>query len=638
MDSSLELKQRRHLDVAQLLFSNSYAGIAVSFVASYALVYAFYDQSIPMFKFWWLILMTAVLSVRFIDTCIWHKTSPSSLSKAKSSIYRYITGTYITAFLWSAYALTILSHADTIELTSTLITISALAGGAATVLSAHKTTSIMYTIILLIPASTVLLSHSEEHHHMLGVLGIAFSCAMAVTANKAANFTSQAIQLKNQNLSLLNTMEEKVDIRTRKIYELSHLDPLTNLFNRSAFLKSLNPLLSNVSSKESSLAVLFIDLDNFKHVNDSMGHEVGDILLKKIANRLKDFCADDQLLCRWGGDEFLVVLPDTQKELAIDTANHLIDRISSLYTIKNNNFSIGATIGIAMYPEHATTANSLIQLADSAMYDQKSILPCCVEIFSTGLQNKLERENKLKDGLTNAIANKELHLNYQPIISAKTQHVYSCEALVRWTLNGEVISPVEFIPLAEQYGHIIEIGTWVLEQACLQASKWPTINAIAVNVSVIQLEDQQFINIVENALSKSNLPPEKLHIEITESVFSDNTAVILQQIKALQNKGIKVSIDDFGTGYSSLSVIQDLNVNIIKIDRSFVTQLNANGFSIISAVLQIASSLGYKVVAEGIEELYQADKLAEMGVDYLQGFLYSKPMDAQAFEKYIETR
>lgn len=635
MNYSLESKQREHLDVSQLLFNNGYSGITISFFTSYALVYAFYDQSIPEFKFWWLIVMTALLSIRLIDTFIWHKTAYSSLSKAKGSIYRYIIGTYLTAFLWSAYTLSILPHASITELASTLIIISALAGGAATVLSAHKTTSIMYTIVILIPPSTVLLSHSAEHHHILGILGIAFTCAMVVTANKAANFTSQAIQLKNQNLSLLNTMEEKVENRTKKIYELSHLDPLTNLFNRSAFLRHLHPLLSNVSSKQSSLAVLFIDLDNFKHVNDSMGHEVGDVLLKKVANRLKEFCSEDQLLCRWGGDEFLVVLPNIQKELAINTANNLIERISSLYTINNNKFSVGATVGISMYPEHAKTANSLIQLADSAMYDQKSVLPCCVEMFSTQLKNKLERENRLKDGLINAIANKELSLNYQPIILAKSQRVYSCEALVRWTLNGEVISPAEFIPLAEQYGHIIEIGTWVLEQACLQASKWSTINAIAVNVSVIQLQDERFISIVENALSISNLPPEKLHIEITESVFSDNTAVMLQQIKALQNKGIKVSIDDFGTGYSSLSVIQDLNVNIIKIDRSFVTQINANGLAIISAVLQIASSLGYKVVAEGIEELYQADKLTEMGVDYLQGFLFSKPLSAEAFEEYV---
>jgi len=635
MSSSIKSKQREHLDVAQLLFNNSYSGLAVSFTASCALVYTFYDESIPEFKFWWFVIISSVLLIRLIHTLIWNKTSRSSLSKAKQSIYKHVLGTYTTAILWSAYALTIMPHADTIELASTLIIISALAGGAATVLSPHKPTSIMYTIIVLIPVSTALLSQSDEHQRVLGMLGIAFAFTMVVTANKAANFTFQTIQLKNQNLSLLNNMEEKVENRTRKIYELSHLDPLTNLFNRSAFLQNLNPLLSNVASMNNSLAVLFIDLDNFKHVNDSMGHEAGDSLLKKVANRLKEFCVDEQLLCRWGGDEFLVALPHTSKEQAVDIANTIIERISSLYTIKNNHFSISATIGIAMYPEHAKKANLLIQLADSAMYEQKSILPCYVEVFSTQLQKKLERENKLKDGLINAITNKELYLNYQPIILAKTQDVYSCEALVRWTLNDEIIPPAEFIPLAEQYGHIIDIGTWVLEQACLQAVQWPTLNAIAVNVSVIQLQDDNFIHIVDNALSKSNLPPEKLHIEITESVFSDNTAVMLQKIKALQSQGIKISIDDFGTGYSSLSVIQDLSVNIIKIDRSFVTQLNANGFPIISAVLQIASSLGYKVIAEGIEDLYQADKLTEMGVDYLQGFLFSTPLDAQAFKKYI---
>ena len=519
-----------------------------------------------------------------------------------------------------------------------MVSIAGIASGGTILLSPHKKTSIFYSLILLTPVSIALmLDIQKDHHQFLGVLGLLFCCAMATTAKIASDFTASTIRLKNQNLSLLNTMEEKVERRTQKIYELSNLDPLTNLLNRSAFLKKLDIELStNMTDENYSLAVLFIDLNNFKHVNDSMGHKVGDLLLIEIANRILKTCTENNLVCRWGGDEFLIAFPDISESVATEKANSIINHISNPYTINNNIFSISATIGISMFPKHADKSHALIHLADSAMYYQKTVKTSHVEMFSTQLKTKLERENRLKDGLDHAIENNEFYLNYQPILCAKTKKIYACESLLRWTLDGELISPVEFIPLAEQYGHIIEIGTWVLEQACKQASLWPELHAIAVNVSVIQLQDQQFIAIVENALAISNLAPEKLHIEITESVFSNDKAVMLERIKALQNRGIKVSIDDFGTEYSSLSVIQNLNVNMIKIDRSFVSQLDANGFSIISAVLQIASSLGYKVVAEGVEEQYQAEKLKDMGVDYLQGFLFAKPMNAEKFKLYLE--
>jgi len=458
---------------------------------------------------------------------------------------------------------------------------------------------------------------------------------MFITAKKSADFTDEIIQLKNKNLSLVNHMEETIELRTQQIYELSNLDPLTKLYNRTAFLKKIDQLLINAIQKKHSLAVLFIDLDNFKHVNDSMGHVIGDRLLQQAATRLSDQCIDQQVFSRWGGNEFLIALPDVSEQHALNIAENLIQEISLPYVIENNKFVIGATIGISMFPKHAATANSLIQLADNAMYSKKYIQSNHAEMFSEELSTQLERETKLKNGLTHAIDKEQLSIHFQPIICTKSKKIHYCEALLRWTLDGENISPVEFIPLAEQYGHIIKLGKWVLEEACLYASRWPEIQAIAVNVSVIQLQDEQFIPIVDNALKKSQLNPEKLHIEITESVFSKDKSIMLKRIKALQSKGIKVSIDDFGTEYSSLSVIQELNVNIVKIDRSFVQQLDNTGYPIINAVLHIASALDYKVVAEGIEELDQAEKLMGMGVDYLQGYLFAKPMPAEEFEEYI---
>ena len=211
-----------------------------------------------------------------------------------------------------------------------------------------------------------------------------------------------------------------------------------------------------------------------------------------------------------------------------------------------------------------------------------------------------------------------------------------CEALLRWQLDDDNISPTEFIPLAEQYGHITKLGAWVLQQACLEAKKWPKDIAIAVNVSNLQLQDPKFIEVLDDALDKSQLSPHRLHIEITESVFSSDQATLIQRITAMQERGIKVSIDDFGTEYSSLSVIQNLGVNLIKIDRSFIQQIDDNGYAIIQAVVQIAVALGYKVVAEGVEYQTQADKLTAMNVDYLQGYLYAKPMNSELLTTYLE--
>jgi len=600
------------------------------------LVYAFYEESNSEFKLWWLIAINTAMLVRLIDAVIWHKNSQSSLSQAKLSIYRYITGTSITACLWSVYAIVIFTSAKNFELTSSVIALSGVAAGGSILLSAHKQSAILYSTILLGPASILLMLDIDKNLQFLGFLGCLFCGVMIITAKKSADFTAETIQLKNKNISLVNHMEETIELRTQQIYELSNLDPLTKLFNRTAFLKKLDRLLVNTTENKGSLAVLYIDLDNFKNINDSMGHEVGDRVLQQAATRLLDQCIDQQLLSRWGGDEFLVALPDISEQHALNIADNLIKEISLPYHIDNNQLTIGATIGISMFPAHAATANSLIQLADNAMYSQKSIQSNHAEMFSEKLNNKLERESKLKHGLTHAIDKKQLSIHFQPIICTKTKKIHYCEALLRWTLDGENISPVEFIPLAEQYGHIIKLGKWVLEEACLHASNWPEIEAIAVNVSVIQLQDKQFISIIDNALNKSQLSPDKLHIEITESVFSKDKSIMLKRIKALQNKGIKVSIDDFGTEYSSLSVIQELNVNIVKIDRSFVQQLDNNGYPIINAVLHIASALDYKVVAEGIEELAQAEKLIEMGVDYLQGYLFAKPMPAEAFKEYIE--
>jgi len=637
ISSKPELVKCMHRDSAELLYGNAFPGILISVVASSFLAFAFNNPLTADFKLLWWSIMTVILSLRFVDLVSWKFKHQKTEFNGKTALLHFITGANCTAILWSVYAIYIIFHTDIIELTTSIIIISAMAGGSATVLAAHKYTAMFYSFILLAPSSIGLLLSDTYAHQILGILGLSFSFVMIIVSKKSADFTSNAVVLKNENALLVNHMEEQVNQRTQKIYELSNLDPLTGLFNRTAFIKHLNRELDKSKTTLSSLAILFIDLDGFKKINDTIGHEAGDLMLGKTAERLRSDLQNPQLLCRWGGDEFLVILPSSNESQAIAKAREIIARLSEPHFFENNRLSVGATIGIALSPEHAATGHRLIQQADTAMYYQKKHTPGSAGVFSEQLDKQQQQELRLKNGLTDAIDQQQLRLVFQPIMSTINGQINAFEALLRWEFEGEDISPEEFIPIAEQYGLIQKIGTWVLNSACHQARVWDKGKQIAVcvNVSVLQLQDENFINIVDAALADSKLTPELLHIEITESVFATDKNVISNKIKLLQNRGIKVSIDDFGTGYSSLSVMQDLAVNIVKIDRSFINSINSNGFAIITAVMHIAALLDYFVVAEGVETEEQMLKLSKLGVHFLQGFYFSKPIEEPYIKDYL---
>lgn len=621
-------------DAAGLLYGNAIAGILISLLTSSFLVFAFSDSHIGFFKQTWWLGMIFLLGIRLVDLFWWKTKLQKTEFNGQKSINHFIAGANLTAIMWSIYLVYITIHNSDIELTTTIIAIAAMAGGSATVLAAHKYTAIFYPFILLSPGSIGLLLSDKYEIQLLGILGLSFCIVMIIISRKSANFTQHTLFLKNENAVLIHHMEEKVKQRTQKIYELSNLDPLTGLYNRTAFLNQLKLLIETTNKH---FALLFIDLDGFKKINDSIGHKAGDKILTKTAVRLKKHSIDTQLLCRWGGDEFLIVLTDTTEATAVKKSTQLIEILSEHHHTENSVLSVGATIGIALYPDHATTEGRLIQLADMAMYFQKKQMRSTVGVFSKQMEKRYSHELRLKDGLTKAIEKQQLRLVFQPIIRSKDLKIAAFEALIRWQIEGENIPPEEFIGIAEQYGLIHEIGAWVLTNACLQASQWDIAQqvAVCVNVSVIQLQDESFINIVDEALSSSLLPAELLHIEITESVFASDIIIISNQIKRLQAMGIKVSIDDFGTGYSSLSVMQDLAVNMVKIDQSFVNKINSNGDAIISAVMHISSSLNFLVVAEGVETEVQAQVLLKLGVHYLQGYYYSKPLEVENIPNYL---
>lgn len=600
--------------------------------------------------------MLALVFVRLIDIAEW--TFRSSKTKSVDGlvgILRFSTGSIFTALGWSSYCVLFIEHMSIVEYATTIMIIASIAGGSPTVLAGSRNLSIIFSSILMIPLSIVSVLAKEQYQNNIGILGFVFCAIMVVSGIKAARFTRDALRLKNQNTQLrhevtnkgrlvstvhvelehatskLNEINHDLELevkkRTEKIFQLSNLDSLTGLKNRKAFTLELDKLIEKAVANGTPVALLFIDLDGFKKINDTMGHKVGDLTLIEVANRLAAF-SDIERTGRWGGDEFLVALPYSDQVTAMSIASAMMTSIAQPINVNGSELYLTASIGIALSPVHSLSAEDLIQLADLTMCEQKLLGQRKPRIFSTELKSKIEASQMILEGLQHALERKELYLCYQPIQCAKDNTSWAFEALLRWNFNGKFIGPDIFIPLAEKSGLIKEIGAWVLNRACMDAKHWQfnQTAAVSVNVSVIQLMDDGFIRLLDNILRSSGLPPERLHLEVTESTFVDNEKKIRTQLEQIQSRNIHVSIDDFGTGYSSLSQLQTLPVNYVKIDKAFVDNIEGKGEAIIRATLFIARELNCLTVAEGVETKEQAMALSAMGVDYLQGYYFAKPM------------
>ncbi|WP_076925425.1 EAL domain-containing protein [Pseudoalteromonas sp. EB27] len=633
------LSNNERKEALKILYSNAISGIAVSVLVSVALVFAFdiNNEETNHDKIVWLGIMMCVLTLRIIDLGLFFKDQNSSQPyNTHCYLNRFAIGCISTAVSWCGYALWFHSTSSTVEVTTTIAILSALAGGSANLLSGSRFTAVLYSFTLLAPYSFLLTLSNNHYQHVLGLLGLTFATIMIASSYKSATFTHSAIKLKNQNRELLNEMENKVEQRTEEIYHLSNTDPLTNLLNRTAFLKNANKQLAD--NPKEPFALLFVDLDGFKQINDSLGHKVGDKVLKEIALRISNVCNQQLFKCRWGGDEFLILATYQNQAELIEFANKVLKSISAEHETYKYQKWISATMGIAIYPEHGSDLNTLIRSADTAMYHQKRIAKGNINIYNDSLKLKQEREYLLSQRLANAIEENSLRLVFQPIVDSKTSKVTSFESLLRWQLDGENIFPDEFITIAEQYGLITQLGLWVIDQACIQAKKFSHLQpqiAVSVNVSVIQLQDPDFVTKVLKIVNNYQVEPKNLHIEITESVFAEDKLTFLTAVKALQKQGFCISIDDFGTGYSSLSSMLDIGVDIVKIDRSFIQNMDKRGLSIIHAIVQMASSLDFTVVAEGVETIEQANTLTNIGVSHLQGYYFSKPMEVNFVDAYL---
>ncbi len=420
-----------------------------------------------------------------------------------------------------------------------------------------------------------------------------------------------------------------------EITRLALSDSLTGLANRERIRTVLDQTLATRAGTRQPVALLLMDLDRFKAVNDTLGHQTGDELLKQVAGRIERAVGQTTLVGRIGGDEFMVVIPNegNRDELTAQ-ARATIAALSRPYQIGGAAISIGCSIGIAIAPDDGEDATTLVRNADLALYAAKGAGRGTHRFFEPGLLAEAQSRKRLEDELREALTRDELHLVYQSVVSTRDGAIGGYEALLRWThpVRGP-ISPGEFIPVAEDSGLIDTIGEWVMRTACRAAAGWPKPARIAVNVSPIQFGKPGFPAIVAAALAESGLAPERLELEITESVFlggTEGTAITFDRLKAL---GVRLALDDFGTGYSSLGYLKSAPFDKIKIDQSFVRGASIAGnrnIAIIKAIVTLADALGMETTAEGVEAQNEIELIRELGCSHIQGFVYGRPMPAAA--------
>ncbi|MDO9206796.1 MAG: EAL domain-containing protein [Sulfuricurvum sp.] len=454
--------------------------------------------------------------------------------------------------------------------------------------------------------------------------------------------------IKNKNGDVINYIGLFSDLTEKKmtqdhIHQLAHYDALTSLPNRLLFMERLKQSIVMARRKETPLALFFLDLDGFKKINDSLGHDAGDLLLQEVALRLKKYMRESDTVSRLGGDEFTIIIDGySQISDIIIVVNKILKELSAAFKIGERSVYITASIGISIYPDDGHDIQELIKNADTAMYAAKEKGKNRYEFYDYEMNRKTLERLTLESCLHRAYDEQQFMVYYQPKINLIDHSVEGAEALIRWNHPSfGFVSPSQFIPLAEETGMIAQIGEWVLRQVCRDLKEWKERGIgdikVSVNLSAIQFRDPNLVKILDTVISQEGVSVDSLEMEITESMLMHDVQGSIEMMKQLKKMGLSLSIDDFGTGYSSLKYLKEFPVDILKIDKSFIDEIpnNANDRMIAKAVIDLAHNLGMEVIAEGVEKLEQVEFLMQNGCPSVQGFYFSKAVDSNIFYDFV---
>jgi diguanylate cyclase (GGDEF)-like protein len=429
----------------------------------------------------------------------------------------------------------------------------------------------------------------------------------------------------------------------RQITHAAEHDCLTDLPNARLLKRRIGAAIRAARRRKMAVAILFLDLDGFKYINDSLGHPTGDRLLQSVAKRLAGCVRSCDTVSRQGGDEFVVLLSDIQHpEDPANLARRLLRRVAEAHTIDRQDLHITTSIGVSMFPKDGWDAETLIKNADLAMYEAKEKGRQGFQFFKPAMNARAVERQSIEESLRRALEGDEFSLYYQPKINLSTGAISGAEALIRWSHPTRgLLAPPTFIPVAEECGLILPIGKWVLREACTQAKGWADAGfadvSVAVNVSAKEFRGESFVSDLFAILEETGLAPGALELELTESVFMKHTESAADILQSLRQTGVQVAVDDFGTGYSSLSYLRNLPIDTLKIDQSFVKQiaLNGNEAAIVTAVISMARSLKLQVVAEGVETLAELEFLRDQDCEQAQGFYFSRPVPVSKFVRLL---
>lgn len=477
------------------------------------------------------------------------------------------------------------------------------------------------------------------NHVWYEVLDTAFMLVFAVPVflyliKQSDRYAGELVYQLTENKKIIKEIETK----NNELTQSANTDYLTRLRNRRNLFYTLDHQV--LKERHMKTGILFIDLDRFKIINDTMGHLYGDLFIKEVAYRLEDFLSDNCLLFRHGGDEFIIVVPDTDEKQCESLAEEIQGLFENHFSFNGEEIFTTVSIGISIFPEHGENAETLLKHADKAMYSAKERGGNTFCLYSLADEKADIRQMKLENGLRTSIEQGQLHVHYQPIIHLQTRRVAGLEALLRWE-HPEFgnVSPAEFISIAEKNGAIIPIGKWVLETACKQLkewqSDWPDL-CVAVNVSTRQIYEKGFSESVETILKEVGISPSNLTLEITESLMQNHN-FSTHVFKELKEIGVHLSIDDFGTGYSSLSVLSSSQIDRLKIDQSFTQEMLSHDKteSIVKTIIDMGTNLDLELIAEGIETQEQEHALREFGCQYGQGYYISRPLPPEKLRLYL---